>query len=207
MKSALQFHSNQFKLIEEDTFATTDDYQRLFAREMANLFRLSLLLTADAENAECCLILAMRECLTTSTVSKKWALKWARRMVVRNAIRLVEGTKCAMPNDTCSEGPDLHLQPSAYRIEAMQDARAILTLPDFERLVFVICVFEQYPILDCALLLRRFPKDVNDARLRAINRVLAAEERNRHESTTTSPYGSCSSKSGDLDDSCGALFN
>lgn len=208
MKSALQFHSNQFTLVEGDTFATSDDFQRLFASEMASLFRLSLLLTGDAENAECCLILAMRECLATSTVSKEWALNWARRMVVRNAIRLVEGTKCAMPNDTCSEeGLDFHLEPSVYRIEAMQDARAILTLPDFERLVFVVCVLERFSILDCALLLRRFPKDVNDARLRAINRVLAAEERNRHESATTSPHGSCNSKLGDLDDSCGSIFN
>ena len=73
----------------------------------------------------------------------------------------------------------------------MQDALAILTLPDFDRLVFVFCVLERYSILDCALLLRRSPKDVNDARLRAINRVVSAEERNRHESTTTSPHGSC----------------
>ena len=51
MKSAIQFHSNQFKLIEEDTYATTDDFQRLFAREMTDLFRLSLHLTADAENS------------------------------------------------------------------------------------------------------------------------------------------------------------
>ncbi|MDR3736634.1 MAG: hypothetical protein P4L10_14015 [Acidobacteriaceae bacterium] len=74
MKSALQFHSNQFTLVEGDMFATSDDFQRLFAREMANLFRLSLLLTADAENAECCLILAMRECLATSTVSRAFSL-------------------------------------------------------------------------------------------------------------------------------------
>ena len=195
MKSALQFHSNQFKLIEEDTFATTDDFQRLFAKEMTGLFRLSLLLTADAEKAECCLIRAMRECLAISTVSKKWALNWARRMVVRNAIRLVAGTESAMPNDTCSEaGPDFHLQPSVYGIEAMQEVHAILTLPDFDRLVFVICVLERYSILDCALLLRKSPKDVNDACARAINHVVSDEERNRHESTTARPYGSCSSE-------------
>jgi len=208
MKSALQFRSDQFKLIEEDTFATTDDFQRLFAKEMTGLFRLSLLLTADAEKAECCLIRAMRECLAISTVSKRWALNWARRMVVRNAIRLVAGTESAMPDDTCSEaGPDFHLQPSEYRIEAMPDAHAILTLPDFDRLIFVICVLERYSILDCALLLRRSPKDVNDARVRAINHVISDEERNRHESTTTSTYGACSSKLGELDDSCGSLFD
>jgi hypothetical protein len=208
MKTALQFHSDQFKLIEEDTFATTDDFQRLFAKEMTGLFRLSLLLTADAEKAECCLIRAMRECLVISTVSKKWALNWARRMVVRNAICLVEDTESTIPNDTYSEaGPDFHLQPSVYRIEAKQDASAILTLPDFDRLVFVICVLERYSIMDCALLLRRSAKDVNDARVRAINHVVSDEERNRHESATTSPYGACSSNLGELDDSCGSLFD
>lgn len=211
MRSALQFHSNQFRLTEEDTYATTDDFQRLFAREMTELFRLSLHLTADAEKAESCLILAMGECFANSSVSKGWALIWARRMVVRNAIRLVLGTKSAIPNDICSEaGPDFHLQPSEYRIEALRDSLAILALPDFERLVFVICVLERYSILDCALLLNRSPKDVNDARVRAINQVVSGEERNRHESTQTSPsspYGACSNGIGELNGSCGSLFD
>jgi hypothetical protein len=211
MKSALQFHSNQFRLIEEDTHATTDDFQRIFAREMTGLFRLSLQLTADAGEAERCLILAMRECFANSTVSKEWALIWARRMVVRNAIRLVLETEDGMPNDVRSEaGPDFHFQSREYRIEALRDSLAILELPDFDRLVFVICVLERYSILDCALLLKRSPKDVNDARMRAINQVVSAEELNRHESTTTFPtslYGACSNGIGELDGSCGSLID
>lgn len=213
MKSAIQFHSNQFKLIEEDTYATTEDFQRIFALEMTDLFRLSLHLTADAETAESCLILAMRECFANSTVSKEWALIWARRTVIRNAIRLVLGTENATPNDIYSyseAGPDFHLQPSRYRIETLQGSVAILGLPDFDRLAFVICALERYSILDCALLLRRSPKDVNDVRVHAINQVLSAEERNRHESTKafpTSPYGACSSEMGELDGSCGSLFD
>jgi DNA-directed RNA polymerase specialized sigma24 family protein len=184
MKSALQFHSNQFRLTEEDTYATTDDFQRLFAREMTDLFRLSLQLTADAEKAECCLILAMRDCFANSTVSKEWALNWARRMVIRNAIRLVLETENAMPKDICGEaGPDFHLQPSEYRIEALQDSVAILALPDFDRLVFVICALERYSILDCALLLKRPQKAVDEARVRAINLIVCAEERNRDDSS------------------------
>jgi len=184
MKSALQFHSNQFRLTEEDTYATTDDFQKLFAREMTDLFRLSLQLTADAEKAESCLILAMRECFANSNVSKEWALIWARRTVIRNAIRLVLETENAMPKDICSEaGPDFHLQPSEYRIEALRESPAILELPGFDRLAFVICVLERYSILDCALLLKKSPKAVNDARVRAINLVVSAEELNRHDST------------------------
>jgi len=207
MKSALRFHSNQFKLIEEDTCATTDDFQCLFAREMTDLFRLSLQLTADAEKAESCLILAMRECFTNSAVSKRWALIWARRLVVRNAIRLVPVTEPVMSSDTCSEpGPDL--QPCEYLIEALRGSPAILALPDFDRLVFVICVLERYSIMDCALLLKRSPKEVDNARVRAINQVAFAEELYRHEPTTTlstSPYGGCSNGTGGLDGSCGSL--
>jgi len=211
MKSAHQFHSNRFRLIEEDTYATADDFQRLFAREMTDLFRLSMHLTADAEKAESCVILAMRECFANSAVAKEWALIWARRMVVRNAIRLVLGTERVMPSDTCCEAePDFHLQPSDYRIEALQDSLAVLALPDFDRLVFVICVLERYSILDCALLLKRSPKDVNDARMRAINQVVFAEGRNCYESTTTvptSPYKACSNGIGELDGSCGSLLD
>ncbi|MGO9339205.1 MAG: hypothetical protein ACLPY1_17050 [Terracidiphilus sp.] len=211
MKSALQLHSNQFKLTEEDTYATMDDFQRLFAREMTDLFRLSLHLTADAEKAESCLILAMRECFANCAVAKEWALIWARRTVIRNAIRLVLGTKNTIPIDIYSEaGPDIHLQPSEYRIDALRDSLAILELPDFDRLAFVICVLERYSILDCALLLRRSPKEVSDARVRAINQVVSAEERNRHEPATTFPtsqFGACSNGIGELDGSCGSLLD
>lgn len=211
MKSALQFHSNQFNLIEKNTYASKDDFQRLFAREMIDLIRLSLHLTADAEKAESCLILAMRECVASSAISKEWALIWARRKVVCNAIRLVLGTKDATTNDIhCETGPDSHLQAGEYRIEALRDSLAILALPDFDRLVFVICVLERYSIVDCALLLQRSPKDVNDARIRAIYQVVTAEERNRHESLTTNPanpYSARGNGKGEIDGSCGSLLD
>jgi hypothetical protein len=172
---------------------------------------LSLHLTADAQEAENCLILAIRDCFANSTVSREWAFIWARRMVVRNSIRLVLGTKSAMPNDVCSEAaPDFHLQPSEYPIEALRDSLAILALPDFERLAFVICVLERYSILDCALLMKKSPKDVNDARVRAINKVVFAEGRNRHESATTfptSPCGACSNGMDKFDGQCGSLLD
>lgn len=208
MKSALQFDNNQRKLSEEDTFATAHDFQRLFAREMTDLFSLSLQLTADAGKAESCLILAMRECIANSSVSRRWALIWARRTVIRNAIRLVLGMENAIPNDVYS-GAELgfHLQPSKYGIGALRHSLATLALPDFDRLVFVICVLERYSILDCGLLLTRSPKDVNEARLRAINQVVSSEERDHHESAATSPYSACSNEIGGLDDSCGSLFD
>lgn len=211
MKSALQFHSNKFKSFEDDSYAAADDFQRLFARNMNDLFRLSLQLTADAETAERCLILAMRESFANSTVAKEWALIWARRTVIRNAIRLVLGARNTIPSDIdCEEVSDFHLQPTEYRIEALRNSLSILELPDFDRLVFVICVLERYSILDCALLLKSSPKVVSAARVHAINKVVFANERNRRESTTalsTSLYGACSNGIGEVDDSCGSLLD
>jgi hypothetical protein len=205
MNSVRQFHSDQFRLVEKDAYATADDFQSLFAREMTNLFRLSLHLTADAEKAETCLIIAMRECFADNSVSKGWALIWARRAVVRNAIRLVLGTENAIPNEVCGEaGSDFHLQPSTFQLEVLRESHEIFSLRDFDRLVFVICVLERFSILDCALLMRRSPKDVDDARVRAIIQVVSAEERSREESATTlrtGTYGACGKWNRGADDS------
>ena len=211
MKTALQFHSRQFKLAEKDIYATTDDFQGLFAREMTDLFRLSLQLTADAEKAETCLVLAMRECFANGAVAKEWALIWTRRTIIRNAICLVFSTENGLPNDPHSDvGPDFHLQACGYRLEALRNSLTILALPDFDRLVFVICVLERYSILDCALLLKKSPQAVNDARLRAITQLVSAEEQNRHESTTafpTSAYAASRNGIGEVDDSCGSVLD
>ena len=184
MKQALHFHSKQFELIDKDTYATTDDFQRVFAREMTDLLRLSLLLTADAEDAERSLILAMRDCSTISTVSKEWARIWARRTVIRKAIQLVVGTEDETSNDSGSgAGPDLRFQPGDYRVGDLQDSLDILALPNLERLVYVICDLERYSIMDCALLLGSSPKEVDAARIRAINQVVLPKHGTAFEST------------------------
>lgn len=207
MKNVLQFHRSRRDPKVKDHCATREDFHQLFATEMTDFLRLSLHLTADAEKAEKCLVLAMRDCFDRSVASNKWARLWARRMVVRNAIRLVLGTE----NDIlCETGSDFHLQPSAFQIEALRKSLAILGLPDFDRLAFVICVLERYSILDCALLLRRSPKDVHDAITRATNRVVSVEERIDQETTATSRTGThdiSSDEKGELDGSFGAMVD
>lgn len=49
-----------------------------------------------------------------------------------------------------------------------------------ERCLILICVFERLSILNCALFLRRSPKDMNDAIVRATNRVAFVEDQNHH---------------------------
>lgn len=210
MNGALSAQRNWNIETDNDACATPGDFQQLFATRMNDLFRLSMQLTADADSAESCLILAMRDCFSRRTVPKKWAQMWARRMVVRNAIRVVLSTKNGIPDDLLGEtASDFHLQPSEYRIEILRDSPAIHSLPDFDRLVFVISVLERYSILDCALLLSRSPKDVLDARERAASQIIPAQERNHHETfktLLTRTCGACCDEGGDFDDSCGTIL-
>lgn len=207
MNNALRYRSNEFELIEGTSYATTDTFQNLFAREMNSFFHLSLLLTADAEKAESCLIHSMRECLSSATVSRQWARIWARRMVVRNAIHVVLGNKEGGADDICDEtGLDFHLQPSEYRLDGLQESPAILSLPDFDRLVFVICALERYSVLDCALLLGRSPKDVQAAHVRATDQVLAGEKRTQRGTTTDQASSNGARSDGEVDDACGSTL-
>ena len=157
------------------SYATDDDFEQLFLTEITEFFRLSLQLTADAAKAERCLIHAMRDCFGGGTISRNAMRVWARRMVIRNAIQLVLGIESDLAGDGKSE---FHLQPSEFRIEELRESVEILDLPDFDRLVFVMCVLERLSFLDCALLLKKSPKDVCEAIARAANRVAFVEGHN-----------------------------
>ena len=182
MTCALHFPSHQRNADETRSYATDDDFEQLFVAEITDFFRLSLQLTANAQKAHRCLIHAMRDCFGKSTISRGIARVWARRMVIRNAIHLILG----IDNDNASNaGGEFHLQPSRYQTEELRDSVAVVDLPDVDRLAFVICVLERLSILDCALLLRKSPKDVNDAIVRAMNRVASLEDRNHSETLIT----------------------
>jgi DNA-directed RNA polymerase specialized sigma24 family protein len=150
------------------SYASDDDFHQLFATAINDLFRLSLQLTVDAEKAEHCLTLAKNDCLTTNTICKDFAHVWARRMVIRNAIDLVLGIDRENTSDFESE---FHLLCSEVHKDTQLESVAIRHLPKFDRLVFVICVLEHLSIQDCALLLRRAPRDVNEAIARATSRI------------------------------------
>jgi hypothetical protein len=149
-----------------------DDIQQFFTGEMAELLRLAVHLTADTEKAEICLILAMRDCFESSTVSKECLPRWARRMVVRSAIRLVLGAESGIHD----ESESIFCLPACDDLRnSLRDSLAILQLDDFDRLAFVICVFERYALLDCALLMKTTPKNVRAAIARAGNQLLTGE--------------------------------
>ena len=188
-------------------FATAEDFECLFVKQTTDLLRLSLHLTADAEKAERCLILAMRDCFFRSIIAKDQVYNWVRRMVIRNAVRLIWGTPTDLLADPAQE---FQLQPAGYPREVIVESVEILALPDLDRLAFVICILERYSILDCALLLRKTPQEVQEAVLRAADQVVSVEERlSLDGAATSSPNanGASADRGIYLDSSCGSLLD
>jgi DNA-directed RNA polymerase specialized sigma24 family protein len=140
--------------------------------ERPGLQRLALLLTANSQAANRCLISAVRECIATSSVSKEWVLSWTRRVVIRIAINLVMGSggqSFVNTNDDADDGLVAFFPDDS--LDAIAGSESILDLPEFERFVFVICVLERYSIHDCALLLGKSPRDIVEARQRVGNQL------------------------------------
>jgi hypothetical protein len=160
-------------------YAREEEFVSLFERERVGLQRLALLLTANSEAAKRCLIRAFRECIASGSVSKEWVLSWTRRMVIRNAISLVigpEGQSFVNTDDDADN--DLVVFFSDDSLGAIAESESIFDLPEFDRFVFVICVLERYSMQDCALLLGRSPRDINEARKRVGNQVAKIHELN-----------------------------
>lgn len=191
-------------------YATADDFQRLLASEMTSLFHLALLLTADSENAECCVIFTIRDCMSENSVCKEWMRGWARRAVVWNAIKIAAGL-AANPHigDSDRESAPSTVEPRCCTARTMEESAGILALGNLERMVYVISVVEHYSILDCALLLGRSQQDILNARSRALDQIALFERAARREaaSLASNLHTSMGSQPGESDGSCGTLLD
>jgi DNA-directed RNA polymerase specialized sigma24 family protein len=197
--SKAQVSKDRMKYSSVVEYATAEDFQRLLASEMVDLFRLAFLLTGNAERAERCVIVTMRECLATVDVFKTWLPVWTRNALIRNGVRIVTGIPL------CATRTAIH---RSKNVGTSDDSAGLLQLSDFDRLVYVICVVERYPSRDCAALLGRSRQEVRDAQNRALRQIVAFER----EWPRTSDGGSrdlcrpTHEKQSDLDGSCGNLL-
>jgi DNA-directed RNA polymerase specialized sigma24 family protein len=161
------------QLIEANSigeYATNEDFRRLFTEHASSLYLLSYLLTANHEKAEHCFVTGLDECLSGSPAFREWASTWARRIIVRNAIRMISphinsrGTALGAP----------HL-PGDRNLPTVPSQKSqfvdVLALRDFERFVYVLSVLEEYSDQDCATLLGVSRQDVRDARTRAFQQI------------------------------------
>jgi hypothetical protein len=155
-------------------YATRADFCRIFAVDMNRLYLLSLLLTGDNELAERCFVGGLEDSTKGNAVFKEWARSWAHRMIIQNAILKIR----PQPTDSNRSG---EASPSATRfLTEPPEIGSVITLPVFERFVFVISVLEGYSAKNCSLLLGCTRADVVAARMRALRKVgISAELQHR----------------------------
>ena len=154
-------------------YASSDDFRRVFDEDMNSLYLLSFLLTADREKAEECFVSGLEDAVEGNPVFKEWARSWARRVIIVNAVRVINprpAKERKWPFDSASGEQQRQNAGSG----AGRDCCRFLRLEPFERFVYVMTVLERYSDHDCSLLLGCARRDVVAARIRALQRIGSA---------------------------------
>jgi hypothetical protein len=156
---------------EESTkspYATQEDFRKLFTDGGNDLYLLSFLLTARHQPAKRCLAAALDECTEGNCVYQDWARPWVRRVIIRNAIRIL--TPRPGPTRATPDAPNLAgiLIETRFKDAAFAN---ILALEDFERFVYVLSVLEEYVDQNCAALLNTSQREIREARVRALRHL------------------------------------
>lgn len=172
---------------EQMRYATSKDFQELFTDGADGLYLLSFLLTADAEKAEKCFVSGFEDCAGANAVFIEWARSWARRIVIRNAIRETAG-----PEDPADQFAQIALagnnRHGSLLSEQLRPFASILGLRRLERFVFVLSVLERYSDAECSRFLKVPPADVRQAREQAFAHMTESNQRqDRLDSKVTAP--------------------
>ena len=146
------------------------DFPEDFTDNLNALYQLSFLLTRDHERAQQCLVSSFKNTRRNRAFSE-WVHSWHKRIIIENAIRELRprptrshssSSAIAFPDvGELSNSPNGH-----FRLEA------ILALEDFERLVFVMSVLEQFSEHDCARLLECSVLQIREARTHALDELI-----------------------------------
>lgn len=148
-------------------YATRADFQRIFTEDMGSLHLLALLLTADATKAEQVFVAGLEDSIHGNPVFREWARTWSKRVIIRNAIKLLSPSPVEPENSSPTGSTRAVSEKDAWTATVMQ-------LPAFDRFVFVILVLEGYSESDCASLLGCSMHAMLRARSRALKRVVAS---------------------------------
>jgi len=121
---------------------------KLLTEEMHSLYLFSFLLTADNDIAEQCYVCGLGECVEGISVFMDWARLWARRTILKHAIRMI------MPAPEHTDNLSLISLKGVEALGKNNLFAAIVALSAFERFVFVMSVLEKQSDTDCSMLLR-----------------------------------------------------
>jgi len=168
----MMFRATRQSRKDLNVYATATDFCAVFKAHSDDLYQLAFLLTADHEKAEQCFVAGLEDSVTENHVFKDWAHSWAKRAILRNAIRELKPRPSA---GLSSRGHARHTSPVPSAGGGHFDAGAILGLEKFERFAFVISVLEQYSEHECSLLLGCAPWDIREARSRALTQLASSQ--------------------------------
>jgi hypothetical protein len=154
---------------QTNDYATVADFCAVFTKGVDELYQLSFLLAGDHEKAERCFVTGLEEAVKENHVFKEWARSWAKRAIIQNAIRELKPRPLAT---RFSLAPPPYVDPLPSDRDRHFEVDDVLALADFERFVFVMSVLERYSEHDCSLLLRCSPREIREARLRAMTQVM-----------------------------------
>jgi DNA-directed RNA polymerase specialized sigma24 family protein len=161
-------NSNRTPQSQLSPYATSEDFCRVFADNMKQLYVFAFLLTGNQELAERCFVAGLEESVQANCVFSEWARSWAMRTIVQNAAH-------ALQPHSCHGGPALSGTSRGDARESMPagdfELQRVLELEDFERFVFVMSVLERYSDHDCGLLLGCSLQKVREARFRALQQM------------------------------------
>jgi hypothetical protein len=148
-------------------YASCKDFRQIFAEDMNSLYLLAFLLTGDRAKAEQCFVCGLEDAVEGNPVFKEWARSWARRVIIQDAVRLIN-PRPAGGNDRSivSVRSDGKTQPPEH-----VEIAAVLELEPFERFVYVITVLERYSDHECSVLMGCARRDVVFARTRALQEI------------------------------------
>jgi hypothetical protein len=165
--------SAQVQLVGETAprYATATDYYRIFVEEMDSLYLLAFLLTADKDKAEQCVVGGLGECVGRIGVFMERARSWARRAIVKDAIRKIRPAPQEGANEFFGSAETREI------VGASDPLAFIASLRAFERFVFVMSVLEGQPDEDCQSLLSCSRQEVVMARKAAMKLFGAATRR------------------------------
>jgi DNA-directed RNA polymerase specialized sigma24 family protein len=164
-------------------YASCEDFRRIFEEDLNGLYQLSFLLTGDSQKAERCFVAGLEDCVKESRVFREWARTWAKRVIVKNAIRELH-PQSSHANSSVRVPIILSPNRPESGLAGHFDKDAVSGLADFERFVFVLCVLEGYREHECALLLGCSDLEVREARTQAIKQFanLRSGRSNRYDS-------------------------
>jgi hypothetical protein len=154
------------------------NYCRIFHSKMSQLYWLAYVLTADHAKAEECFVNGLERCLESNHVFQNWAESWSRRVIIKNAIRVM-----APSHENYQEESN---DPVENGASEDWPTSALLALDAFGRFLFVMSVLERYSIQECAMLLSCCPLQAVQARDRALRHFAGAALNANHFEITKS---------------------